>query len=312
MYVFLINLRQCSDRLNEMKIKLQNYNLELRVLEAVDGRSLSRNQIRYIERYPKPETGDYYVKSSWPLPPGAVGCFLSHREAYRIMMDENIDRALILEDDCIFSDRFSQILAALDNIKQNWHLVHLISGWYSIIRPNKFHEEKLDENLFVSLRMSQVAGAILYMMSNSYARELIEATKTVSLAIDVLLFEHPFTIRWPHAVYSYNEQGAAEMTAGTFDKTLQSFTDAPIQEKNRKPLQKKPPETVYTRYSKIFYPLLKKYLNISHLLKYFPQKNSADFNIYDYQKMGPEKRAIIIIKSIDWLVFFKFWNKKNN
>ena len=309
MPVFLINLKKSKDRLNQMAIKLQQRKLSWRLLEAVDGYELSRTQMEYIHRRPKPNSKHYGAKSLGVMKAGAVGCFLSHTEAFRIMQDENLDQAMILEDDCIFFEQLDNILPAIEKIKDNWHVINLIGCGNFIIRVNKFHEERIGENIFSSIRMSYQNGAAQYIIRKNYAAELLKSVKTLSLPIDLLLFEYPYCIRWPHTIYSYDEKGRAYMIAGDYDKKLQSNISVSGNNEYKYPVKIKTSSEI-KKYKREIFLFCRKYFNWSDFLKLFPQKDIPNYNIHDYKKMNAIGKALEIIKSIDWDVLFKHWNKK--
>ena len=66
---------------------------------------------------------------------GEKGCWISHLRIWKNIINENIDTALILEDDCIFSDCFSEIF---DNININDFDIIYIGG--------RFHDKFIMSN----------------------------------------------------------------------------------------------------------------------------------------------------------------------
>ena len=304
--VFLINLKRSKDRLSQMKIKFQQRKISWRLLEAVDGYELSKSQIEFIHSQPKSGSGHYYAKSHVLMRIGAAGCTLSHFEAYRIMVNENIERAIIVEDDSIFFDRLDDILQAVDKIKDNWHIICLINNGNSPVRINKFHEEQIGKNIFCSKSMSWIDGSAQYIIRKNYAEGILKAVKKLSLPIDLLLYEHPFNIRLSHSIYSYDESGKTYMTAGKVDKSFQSTINI-AEEKKSNPQKKTKP---YKKYKAIVYPFLKKHLNVLDFIKFFPQKDIADYNIYDSKTMHRVKRMMLLIQSIDWPATLKYFVKK--
>lgn len=78
-------------------------------LPAVDGRKLTEANMR--------EMCDMDVVRQWSqlLTPGMIGCSLSHHRAYQKMVTENIDFALILEDDTRLSREVPRIVDELES-----------------------------------------------------------------------------------------------------------------------------------------------------------------------------------------------------
>jgi GR25 family glycosyltransferase involved in LPS biosynthesis len=64
------------------------------VVDAVDGRLMSAKQTR--ANY---QPHSHYPRYPFTLLPGEVGCFLSHRKCWQMIVDSGDDYALIVEDD---------------------------------------------------------------------------------------------------------------------------------------------------------------------------------------------------------------------
>lgn len=91
---FVISLERAVERRPQVERIVASCPWHCEVAPAADGSKLSASEIdfayqrfRYRPRYPL------------PLRPGEIGCFLSHRRLWQRMVDQQIDVALILEDD---------------------------------------------------------------------------------------------------------------------------------------------------------------------------------------------------------------------
>lgn len=102
MQTFIISLNHETARQQSMVNKLKHTNItEYKFVDAVDGNT-------DLHKY------DFKVMPDWVDPVhkrkinvGEIGCFLSHYSIWKQIIDNDIDIALILEDDCIFLDDFS-------------------------------------------------------------------------------------------------------------------------------------------------------------------------------------------------------------
>ena len=103
--VYLINLKRRIDRLVDFKKKYDisdMSNIEYNIIEAVDGSTLDIDKIPLSE-VAKTElqqveyTG--YRHRHYQLTKGAIGCYLSHINVWNDIMDNNVDIALVFEDD---------------------------------------------------------------------------------------------------------------------------------------------------------------------------------------------------------------------
>jgi GR25 family glycosyltransferase involved in LPS biosynthesis len=95
---FLINLERRPDRLYNFnnKTPIKEYSL----IYGFDGLN--------TENITDRETIEKLAKFN-NLRKGEIGCFMSHIHIFEKIVEENIDNALIMEDDCIFCDNFYQI-----------------------------------------------------------------------------------------------------------------------------------------------------------------------------------------------------------
>lgn len=96
--VFVISLERVPERRVSISQHLTNLGIEYRLIDAVDGKAMTSSQIAEI------------VASGKKMHPGAVGCYLSHINVYKIIRDENIKVALVLEDDALLDHRVRNLL----------------------------------------------------------------------------------------------------------------------------------------------------------------------------------------------------------
>jgi glycosyl transferase, family 25 len=94
MKAFVINLDRRPDRLAKITWALGSIDLEFQRVSAVDGREL------HLKEHVRPWMAWLYEGFSYPLT-GAVGCYLSHLKIWRNIINEDIDQAMVLEDDVL-------------------------------------------------------------------------------------------------------------------------------------------------------------------------------------------------------------------
>ncbi|WP_407217287.1 glycosyltransferase family 25 protein [Enterobacter hormaechei] len=88
MRTFIINLKHSLERRAKMESQLLKLNIAHEFIEAIDGRKMAEAERKNVTR-----------EVNYAFLPGEVGCALSHQEIYKKIIYENIDAALILEDD---------------------------------------------------------------------------------------------------------------------------------------------------------------------------------------------------------------------
>lgn len=116
--VWIINLKRDTERLQFMQEQMQRLGIDYRVIEAVDGRSLAED-----EKTP-------YSKSialrdfGRELTPGEIGCALTHIKIWKLILDEGIEEALILEDDVHIGMALIEVLKHRDRLPQDYQHIN--------------------------------------------------------------------------------------------------------------------------------------------------------------------------------------------
>ena len=118
--VFIINLKKDIEKKEYMQELCQKYNLQIEFMEAVDGRALSEEAI--AEVYSSKRTIDVFGRE---LSRGEIGCALSHKTIYEKILHDNIEIALVLEDDINFNEDIITLLNLKNTFPQNWELILL-------------------------------------------------------------------------------------------------------------------------------------------------------------------------------------------
>ncbi len=117
MKVFVINLKDSLERRKSIDIQLNKLNLDYEVVDAIDGRALSNEEIT-----------QHTHELNYACKPGEIGCSLSHLKVYRKILEHNIPCALILEDDVQLTDDLPLVLTELSHfIKTNAPSVTLLT-----------------------------------------------------------------------------------------------------------------------------------------------------------------------------------------
>ena len=165
---------------------------DAQLIEAVDGRDPAqvtgvtlRNGDLHRPRYP------------FPLAPGEIGCFLSHRRCWRRILDEGWDYALIAEDDLAVDP--PGLEAALTLIAE-----HATPDSY-IRLPVKQRETParvLGRRDGVQLILPRVIGlqTVAQVVGRAAAARLLEASDTIDRPVDTFLQMHWMTGQPVHSV----------------------------------------------------------------------------------------------------------------
>lgn len=132
--IYLINLKRRVDRLilfNKQYDMSDMKNIEYKKIDAVDGSTLNIDKIPLSE-VAKTElqqveyTG--YRHRHYQLTKGAIGCYLSHMKVWKDMVDNNIDVALVFEDDAKIPPNMKSIIhytLESPKIPSDWDIILL-------------------------------------------------------------------------------------------------------------------------------------------------------------------------------------------
>jgi glycosyl transferase family 25 len=107
------------DRRNFMASQFKGYDIPFEFITGIDGSKLTKNELDAC--YDGKKAGRYENE----LNVGEIGCSLSHRLAYQIIISKQIDRSIILEDDAILTDEFFVLIECFDSLPLNGYIVKL-------------------------------------------------------------------------------------------------------------------------------------------------------------------------------------------
>lgn len=163
--IYVINLKRCADRKEYMASLLSKYDADIVFIDAVDGALLSeeeKNQLYDIDAA--------YKKYGKTVTNSEIGCAVSHQKCYKHMIDNNIDEALIFEDDVYIIDE-EKDTALIDSVQEFLHKqkkpsVVLLSGDYWYFSKKKLNESHEIANVYDGV------SAQAYYINNSAAQAL--------------------------------------------------------------------------------------------------------------------------------------------
>ncbi|MBN3299508.1 GT253 glycosyltransferase, partial [Amia calva] len=125
--VYLINLRRRPDRRERMLWSLYEQEIDTKVVDAVDGSALNSSDIKILGVDLLP--GYYDPFSGRTLTKGEVGCFLSHYYIWKEIVDQQLDKAVVFEDDVRFQGNFKRrlmrMMEEIEKVELDWDLIYL-------------------------------------------------------------------------------------------------------------------------------------------------------------------------------------------
>jgi glycosyl transferase family 25 len=175
--ILVISLKRSLDRRKQVEQEMQKISLPWTFLDAIDGSALELPPIEYKSNKVKRLQG-------YALTPNEIGCYLSHKEAWKRCAEENVP-TLILEDDFVLSSDFEKILSALQDEVTEWNFVRL-QGLYEV--PFKKMIER--SGLALVKNQGDAVGATAYLLKPQVALRLIKHSADIYEPVDHFLEHH--------------------------------------------------------------------------------------------------------------------------
>ena len=175
--ILVISLKRSLDRRKQVEKEMQKISLPWSFLDAVDGSALAATPVEY-----KPRKVE--LLQGYALTPNEIGCYLSHKEAWKYCVRENVP-TLILEDDFVLSPNFEEVLKTILESDRDWNFLRL-QGLYEV--P---YETLLEKSGVSFVRnKGDAVGATAYLLKPNIARQLIKHSADIYEPVDHFLEHH--------------------------------------------------------------------------------------------------------------------------
>lgn len=209
---YVINLDSSTDRWEAMKQKLASLNITAERISAVDGRKKSDKEIEDI-LYPM----DYEYRYLFPrlLSKAEIGCFLSHRKCWQMLVESDEDWALIMEDDLIISDRAQFYMKDLSWLPQNIKICQLSThepNWNLWVKKETI---KLSNNDEIIQPLDKAHGTQCYVISKEVALAALKYSEKLLAPVDDFLFSPYFEINKQFGCYRIHPTVVTQFEEGS-------------------------------------------------------------------------------------------------
>ncbi|MCI4377920.1 hypothetical protein PGIGA_G00208690 [Pangasianodon gigas] len=170
--IYIINLMRRMDRRERMLRTLDVLGIEVTLTDAVDGKALNSSQLQVLGIEMLPSYQDPY--SGRVLTKGEIGCFLSHYNIWKQVVERKQRQVLMLEDDIRFEPNFkSRLNTITEDIRQKqlqWDLIYVGRKRLQVKNPERW--VKGIKNLVYPDYSYWTLG---YILSLQGAKKLLEA-----------------------------------------------------------------------------------------------------------------------------------------
>jgi GR25 family glycosyltransferase involved in LPS biosynthesis len=182
--IFVITLQNSLERQKFMSEQFGGKNIPFEFIYGTRGRDL--NPLELSNCFDNAHNSKYYFKkdgkSGRGMTAGEIGCALSHRQAYKNIIDKNIECAIILEDDISVTDDFSSVYKTLSELKLKRMVIKLDRDSNTVTYP--WHKIKVNNYFSVEQPRTRVTFAYGYYIDRKAASILYNLTKKIFVVAD--------------------------------------------------------------------------------------------------------------------------------
>ncbi len=183
--VFIINLDRSVERYQSALAQLSAWpDLPVERVSAADGRQMSEQE---LNRYYSLDLNQRQYHKL--LQPAEKGCYISHIWCWQRILEQQLDFALILEDDFIVNGDLAAMLEYVANLPNDWHLLKLAM-------PNKQQKIIASSDKAPWQRVAFVknpVSTVAQLVSAAGARQLLTKAVPFSRPVDVAM-QHTFEL----------------------------------------------------------------------------------------------------------------------
>lgn len=168
--IFVINLEESKDRLYNITKQMNKLNLDFERIDAVHGKKLSKKEINFnCSKFCK-----------FFCPKSIIGIHMSHKKIWEKIVNENIEYAIVMEDDCELISSFTTDFLNVfnDMIDNDIEMVYL--GYFGLEFQKKINETKY---LFKPI---SPLGMHCYIISLNGAKKLLKELNIINYHVDIM------------------------------------------------------------------------------------------------------------------------------
>jgi glycosyl transferase family 25 len=179
--ILIINLKQSLERKESMLAQFENIKQDFQIIfiDAIDKDTLTEQAVSSFCDFSHSERRSL----------GEIACALSHRKAYKYIIENNLENAVILEDDIILSSDFKSVIKLIQEktTKLSNYVIKLDKSnyfRYYCSFQNAFIVKSNNDKYKIKVPISRTTFAWGYFIDIEAARTLLTKYPKVSYVAD--------------------------------------------------------------------------------------------------------------------------------
>jgi GR25 family glycosyltransferase involved in LPS biosynthesis len=200
---FILHLARATARDATVAMLRRHLSIESEIVDAVDGQRLSPDAVRGA--YQRQRFRPRYPFALWPA---EIGCFLTHRAAWRRIVEQDLDFAVIFEDDVrIDPANFDRLLAFATRERDRWDYVLL--PIHDARTPGTIVAREAD--LTLTRPHAPPLGAVAQIVTRTAAERLLACSEPFDRPVDTLrqmswITRQPVLVLSPAGIHHASEE----------------------------------------------------------------------------------------------------------
>jgi glycosyl transferase family 25 len=182
--VFVLTLSKEKGRQQNMEEQLKSMNIPFEFVFGVDGRKMPSEKL--LEVYNEKKCNRYYFnkygRKERGMVRGEICCALSHKLIYNKMVENNINRAVVFEDDILIHSDFLFIKKNLQKLPLNNYIIKFDIA--HDVQAVPWHKITINDNYYIQHILSPVALTWGYYIDIKAARNMLRQLQEIFLVID--------------------------------------------------------------------------------------------------------------------------------
>jgi glycosyl transferase family 25 len=215
--IYVVTLPESRDRQINITAQLNALGLAFEFVFGTDGRKLTGEQL--VQVFDKEKNIKHYQKQNFRergMSFEEIGCALGHKSAYEKMIENNIECAIILEDDSLIKDGFPHVITLLNQLKTQNYLLKL--DFENRVKIVPWHRIKLTNDYNIIQTSSSVWCAMGYYIDIQGAMTMLRLIKRIFCVSDEFDYFRKFLkLRLLNKAVVVEKEGAFESIIGKRD-----------------------------------------------------------------------------------------------